>query len=613
MSCTHVNTQRTHLLVLPPAFTNNKFHEGHMYYLVLAKLVNRFYKQQGWCAPLIVGYDCHGIAIKLKLRSYKNENNVLELTRAKRFCLQSINAAESLYERLNIKFDAKWTTQDLHYHLLVDEFFKKAMKKGLIQHKEYVQEWCPNCEQYVANVQTGLEKVNKKEYYITFSIEGSSKTLSIMTTKPEYLQAIKLITISKDSEYLEFDGGWAVIQSLNIRVPIVVDSAVTNVGTGAMMICCFGSILDFKILKRHNISITNSVDSIKKCFLNMSFQSYEELQQIKKRKIEEYLIKGIVKQGSVVASVTVLHTDRSSCRKPIEYVSSLQTYLSVTKLKPELLLMISKIEMYPSKYEVNLRKWIEQIQDWCISRSYAWASHAPLATESQIVADMNIEKLSETYLDCWFQSAIAWLYTSKCFKDYPVDFQIQGYQILTKWGYYSLIAAVVLDYQVPFKKLRLTSLLRSKDGKKFSKSNNTTDGVNQLLDAYPLSAINLWVASLRSDADMILQTSDIQFANKVIQKYRSINNFYKTHSATTASDSVILERYAELPTLCKTLVDHFIEEALEYRLDSIKEIIKFIYQELSKKLLKEPVTKQQVWILKTCIDQLEPIFTQFLQ
>ena len=145
--------------------------------------------------------------------------------------------------------------------------------------------------------------------------------------------------------------------------------------------------------------------------------------------------------------------------------------------------------------------------------------------------DINKEKCGSWYADCWFESAIAWHYLKKLTKISCVDIQFQGYEILGTWAHYSIVAACVLDQRVPFKRIRLNSLLLTPERKKFSKSSGHSLDVFSLIETYGIDACRLWIASLKSDADMIFVENELIYCKKAVRKIYSIIKFYESKKA----------------------------------------------------------------------------------
>lgn len=598
-----------HLAVLPPAFTNNKPHQGHLYYLTLVHLVNKYYRLKGIPAPLITGYDCHGLAIKLKLAKLPPyEGN--PLTHARRYCLQSVKEFNKLYDAMGIQFDARWSTQDLHYGLLVDQFIAQAKLQGLLERKNRIQEYCANCQQFLSHAQLTSKTVYKNRYIIKFTVVETGQVYQFMTTKPTYLWAAKAIVVSPERmDLTHLVGCTARLPVANLDVPIIADPVASPDQYGLMMIACFGSISDYQVLVKHNLPITNAVDPITHRFHGEKFANYQQLVRIHTRLCGTLLASGYVRIDGSYEGVTIVHGQRSSCQTPIDYAYSQHVYVRVTDIKPKLLAMSERIDIYPQKYRKNLTQLLENVKDWCISRNYPWAAHAPLVDKAQltVLSDVNTQPFSPCYLDCWFESALAWLYTARIAgNEQPPTVQVQGYQILTKWAYYSMVAATIMGYPYPFAKLRLTSLLRTKDGKKFSKSTETANNPLRLIETHGVPAIRLWVALLRSDADMVLQVKDIEYAAKALRKIASIERYYQVHAEQSSDDPTIDETYKQVLPRITALIAEFWTAALEYRLDRIGAVVQFM-RALSSTLLTQRPSRQQITLLRQVLELVTPL------
>ena len=122
------------VLIIPPAFPTAKPHPGHAVYLSRIDCVHRNRVSHQNNKGLTIGYDCHGIPVKCKVSDLNLAGN--ELSIAKRYTVQAIKQFEALIDKLDLSKGARWSTADIDYQLLVDEFIEKSKAKGLLINKK---------------------------------------------------------------------------------------------------------------------------------------------------------------------------------------------------------------------------------------------------------------------------------------------------------------------------------------------------------------------------------------------------------------------------------------------------------------------------------------------
>jgi valyl-tRNA synthetase len=627
-----------HLVSIPPAFTSGKPHHGHALYLTLIDSANNLFKSLNYKTKLVLGYDTHGLPIKMKvkeLKSVKYNKEFPQITLARRFSVEAIKAFEELVDKLGVKIDQRWTTEDLFYQITVDKFFEEATKKNLIYSTESIQEYCVYCEEYLAESELGVKNVEKNVYSMNWVIEGI--VYKVMTTRPQLIT--NAVAIAVNPSLTNIKGEYAYIETLNIRVPVIRDNIakLDENSNGFCMVSFCGSRNDYEFIKKYKLGYKNYLDTEKRFFNEQPYvyvdkELFKEKPYINVERAVHDITKELIRNNVITlekktVGLTIIHGERASCQKRIEYNYSNQLYLAVEPLREKLLNMLNSIEFYPQKYRVIIKKWIENAHDWCIGRKYPWGSHINLVESKSLKILENIleEPIVDYYFDVWFESAISWYYTTKCASELNLDYasiQVQGYEILNTWFFYSLIAAIVLDKRVPFEKVKLTPLLLNSEGKKYSKSMKNYISPNNLMDAYGTSAFRLWGIQQKSDADSIFNEEEIKNAKKSLIKLNSICKFYKKYYRERVEELVNFEEgqklYKELIQLIKTHVES-VKSSYDY--SKIKLIISFIHNELSRVFLTTYYDMRETYIhnlllgkmLKLILEQIMFICPDILQ
>jgi valyl-tRNA synthetase len=602
-----------YIISVPPAFTTGKPHKGHLLYLVKVDVISRTINNENY---LVLGYDTHGLPTKCKVAEIKSRVDIVinPTTVAKRFSTEAIKEFEKLVSLLKIKISQRWTSDDIFYQIAVDNLLIKAKEKELLYKKYNIQEYCAYCEQYLANSEMSMVQIQKQAYEIKWLIDQIEYTCS--TTKPYLLEYAVALVFPQCDQFTHLKGKIASIPALNLVVPVILDNDYYKKSIYSCYFVAFcGSQSDFKFIIKHNLSFKNYINVKNNTYLKNEFTKWETAV---KQTLETYLInKVILPITSNEKGLSLIHSERGNCKKPIEYHYSEHIYINVQKLKTKLNGMCNLINITPIKYKKILTLWIENARDWCISRRYSWANHIYLKpkTDIEFIQDFeDIQNIQNIFCDVWVDSSIAWYYTANCISTpRPVDLQIQGYEILNTWAYYSMIAAIILDYSCPFYNLKVTSLLRSKDGSKYSKSSKNYESPIETVNKHGLAAVRLWALLTDGDADQVFNETDFVYCKSVYKKYINIIKFSELNKPNKIETSLYYESFK---TELTKIYEDYINELKKGNLKTLPKLIKFMCKKLSTEYISRNIKEKELDIFRTSLKEcviilkliFEPIF-----
>ena len=295
-------------------------------------------------------------------------------------------------------------------------------------------------------------------------------------------------------------------------------------GSGLVGVAAFSSLKDYQIIKKHNLDYES--------VLNNNLLTEKEILELINKKI-------IRKEGQIEIHCQV-HTERSSCNQQISYVNTEQLYLKIEDFKKDFLNLFEGYKILNKTHKPYLVNWCKNLRDWCISRQYQNGTKIELYQNKERLS-INFEPKAKRYtsvLDCWFESALSFLLV-KNYYQVPIAnlLRVQGYQISRTWLLYTYIMGYYLDFDMRDMKVLLTGLILNQDGRKFSKSNNSSSTFFKTI-----GALRLWsVSFLPSKTEKRISPTQILLFEKRVSKWNQyIKNIIIDDNASEVIPEVLL-------------------------------------------------------------------------
>jgi valyl-tRNA synthetase len=506
----------------PPPYTSGILHIGHIYQYIPIEVLSRFLKQTDNKVILDFGFDIHGLPTELKARKlYKK----VDFNLIKEFAEDNILKMVKDLKSLDFDIKKPWNTNELDYIDCVHQLLTKAYSKGLLSIKNRLTYFCSNCKTSLSKSEVSNRSVKKKGYFLKFRV--GQEYYQAFTTKPELVfNSVAVFYNPEDKRYNCLKNKLAYIDKLNLVLPILQDTTVkSDFGTGLVYISAYGSFTDYQYIRKHNLNWKNYMNS--KGIVQIPDIKFKNLdyQEFKNKYIKFLVSSDILKYYKDIDSIQIYHSERSSCNKSIHYINKPQVYILSSKIRKQILDKLDLITFQPEKYKSELKNWVLNLQDWCISRQNIFGTNFNLNIDYHNKIISKSQNLNSEVCDCWLDSSITWYYLYKKYKKIP-KFRFQGYEIIRTWLLYSLISSEILGFSIPFEKVIFTSLLLNKSHKKISKSNSEISEVKNILKKYDKNTIRLWATKSFSDSDTIFQEVYLKNTYKQIQKLKSIFNFY---------------------------------------------------------------------------------------
>ncbi len=594
-------------IVIPPPNVTGSLHMGHAFNTALIDVVVRFQRLLGKNVLCLPGTDHASIAVQTILeKQLKSEGKTSEDIGRDEFLKRAWNWKEQSGGRIvsqlkRIGYSVDWTrerfTLDQKLNEAVIEAFNILYKKNLIYRGEYLVNWCPESQSAVSDLEVEMQEVNGHLWHFKYPLISESgeyldKYLEVATTRPETLLGDTAVAVNPDDDrYKEFIGLKVKVPFVDREIPIIADSHVDkDFGTGCVKVTPAHDPNDFAIGKRHNLKQINVMN--KDGTLNINAGIFQNLDRYDARK---KIIKELDNLGLLIKIEDYKHTVPFSDRGkvPIEPLLSTQWFLKMDDISQGCLNEIDskKPSFIPPRWEKVYKDWLENINDWCISRQLWWGHQIPawyVLDESQdsieqntpyIVAineedalieankkfGLNIKLVRDKdVLDTWFSSGL-WPFSTLGWpnindpdfkKWYPNSVLVTGFDIIFFWVARMTMMGNTFTKNIPFRDVYIHGLVRDENNKKMSKSSGNGIDPILLIDKYGSDALRFALIrevagagqDIRLDFDRKKDTSSTveasrNFANKLwnATKFVLINKTSNNNYSLNESDETSLE------------------------------------------------------------------------
>ncbi len=594
-------------VVIPPPNVTGSLHMGHAFNTALIDVVVRFQRLLGKNVLCLPGTDHASIAVQTILeKQLKSEGKTSEDIGRDEFLKRAWNWKEQSGGRIvsqlkRIGYSVDWTrerfTLDQKLNEAVIEAFNILYKKNLIYRGEYLVNWCSESQSAVSDLEVEMQEVNGHLWHFKYPLISESgeyldKYLEVATTRPETLLGDTAVAVNPDDDrYKEFIGLKVKVPFVDREIPIIADLHVDkDFGTGCVKVTPAHDPNDFAIGKRHNLKQINVMN--KDGTLNINAGIFQNLDRYDARK---KIIKELDNLGLLTKIEDYKHTVPFSDRGkvPIEPLLSTQWFLKMDDISQGCLNEIDskKPSFIPPRWEKVYKDWLENINDWCISRQLWWGHQIPawyVLDESQdsieqntpyIVAineedalieankkfGLNIKLVRDKdVLDTWFSSGL-WPFSTLGWpnindpdfkKWYPNSVLVTGFDIIFFWVARMTMMGNTFTKNIPFRDVYIHGLVRDENNKKMSKSSGNGIDPILLIDKYGSDALRFALIrevagagqDIRLDFDRKKDTSSTveasrNFANKLwnATKFVLINKTSNNNYSLNESDETSLE------------------------------------------------------------------------
>ena len=553
----------SYCIMMPPPNVTGKLHMGHALDGTIQDVLIRYKRMNGYNTLWLPGTDHAAISTEMKVvQKLAKEGKTKQDLGREKFLEEAWDwtkeyggIIQKQQRKLGCSCDWDRTrfTLDEGMSDAVLEQFVKLYEKGLIYKGKRMVNWCTSCRTSISDAEVEYKEEASHLWHIRYKIVGEdNKYVEVATTRPETMLGDTAVAVHPDDErYKDIVGKKCILPIMNKEIPIVADEFVEKeFGTGCVKITPAHDPNDYACSQRHNLEIIEVFDDDFK--MGNLAPEYAGMDLLDARKA---IVKKLEEIGALVSVEDYTHNVAKCerCKNTIEPKISTQWFVSMKDLAKRAADSVRNGEtrFIPKRYEKQYFNWLDNIQDWCISRQLWWGHRIP-AYYCEECGHINVaknepekcEKCGSTNLkqdpdtlDTWFSSAL-WPFSTLGWPDtnsidyktfYPTQTLVTGFDIITFWVSRMMTQALEFTGEVPFKDVLIHGIVRDSQGRKMSKTLGNGIDPLEVIDEYGADSLRFSVLSgttmgndIRFMPEKLEQASN--FANKIWNAAKFITN-----------------------------------------------------------------------------------------
>ena len=612
---------KPYTILMPPPNVTSQLHMGHGTGYTIQDLLIRWKRMKGLNACWLPGTDHAGIATQMMVEKELAKDGKTKTDLGREAFVGKLQDWKDKYGGMILEqfkkmgFSCDWNrlayTMDPVLSKAVRQVFVDLYNEGLIYRGERLVNWDVVLKTAISDDEVESKEVPGHLWYFRYPVEGTDKQIPIATTRPETMLGDTAVAVNpEDERFKDLIGKNVKLPFTDRLIPIVADDYVkSEFGTGAVKITPAHDPNDFEIGQRHSlpfISILNDDGT-------MNDEVPDRFKGMDRFVARKEVIKGLKELELFDEEKSYKHAIPFSERSKtvIEPKLSKQWYVKMSSLaKPAADAARSdELTFSPESWKKTYLYWLDNIQDWCISRQLWWGHRIPIwycsdcngvttgmedPTECSSCKSKNIVQ-DEDVLDTWFSS---WLWPmspfgwpeedEKSVKDLayynPTDVLVTAPEIIFLWVARMVMANLKFQGRLPFKHVYFNATICDKQGRKFSKTlGNGIDPI-EVIDKHGADAVRFTAVSLAPLGGRVRMEHDdfdngARFMNKIWNAARFLLKYVDTNTELPSLDSF------EPSMAEKWLLDNFAQTAAKvdknleaYRVnDAVEDIYHFIW------------------------------------
>ena len=541
------------VIVIPPPNVTGALHLGHPLFVATEDIMIRYHRMKGEPTLWVPGTDHAGIATQLQVENLLRKEGTTreaigrEAFEARVWQWKEKYGGEIINQLRRLGASCDWErerfTLDQGLSRAVREAFVRLYEQGLIYQGPRMINWSPGLQTAVSDLEVEYSEEQGKLYHFKYMLaDGSGDYIPVATTRPETIPGDTAVAVHpEDARYARFVGKTVIVPILNREIPVVADDYVTKeFGTGALKITPGHDPHDYEIGQRHNLPLINIMN--KDATLNGNAGKYAGLDRFKARKA---IWEDMTEAGLVLKEEPYLMNVPRSQRggEIIEPLVSTQWFVRMGSLAEMAADSVrnGEITFVPDRFTKVFLSWMDNIQDWCISRQLWWGHRIPVwycqdcrdvivsRDDPDMCPKCGSKKLEQDpdVLDTWFSSGL-WPFSVFGWPDatpdfnyfYPTSVMETGYDILFFWVARMVMDGLFFTGKAPFHTVYLHGMVRDDKGQKMSKTKNNVIDPLVLMNEYGTDALRFsLVVGSSSGSDQNVGVKKVEgnrnFANKV--------------------------------------------------------------------------------------------------
>ncbi|MBR0350749.1 MAG: valine--tRNA ligase [Clostridia bacterium] len=555
--------KENYCIMMPPPNVTGKLHMGHALDDTIQDILIRFKRMQGYNTLWLPGSDHAAISTEMKVvQKLRDEGKTKQDLGREKFLEETWDWTHKYggiiqKQQRKLGCSCDWErnrfTMDEGMSDAVLEQFIKLYEEGLIYKGKRMVNWCTSCNTSISDAEVEYKEEPSHLWHIRYKITGTEdKFITVATTRPETMLGDTAVAVHpEDERYKDLVGKTCILPIMNKEIPIIADDFVEKeFGTGCVKITPAHDMNDYQAGLRHNLEIVEVFDENFK--MGNLVPEYKGMDLIEARKL---IVEKLKEIGALVKEEEYTHNVAKCerCKHTIEPKISTQWFVNMKDMAKRAADSCRNNEMrfVPKRYEKQYFNWLDNIQDWCISRQLWWGHRIP-AYYCEDCGEIYVGKSmpekcpkcgstklhqDEDTLDTWFSSAL-WPFSTLGWpnvesedykKFYPTNVLVTGFDIITFWVSRMMTQGLKFTDVPPFKDVVVHGLVRDSQGRKMSKTLGNGIDPMDVIEKYGADALRFSVISgttmgndIRFLPEKLEQASN--FANKIWNAAKFITN-----------------------------------------------------------------------------------------
>ena len=546
-------TKESFCIMMPPPNVTGKLHMGHALDGTIQDILIRFKRMQGYNTLWLPGSDHASISTEMKVVEKLKKEGKTKYEIGRDAFLKETWDWTRLYggtiqeQQRKLGCSCDWDrrrfTLDEGLSEAVLEEFVNLYNDGYIYKGTRMINWCPNCDTAISDAEVEYKEEASHLWHLRYKIKDEDRYVEVATTRPETMLGDTAVAVNPtDERYKDIVGKKCIVPIVNREIPIIADEFVDKeFGTGCVKITPSHDPNDYQAGKRNNLEFIEVFDS--KTIMGDLMPEVKGMKAIDARPI---IVERLKELGALVSIEDYTHNVGTCerCKTKIEPRISEQWFVKMKDLvKPAIeAVKNGDIKFIPKRYEKIYFNWLENIQDWCISRQLWWGHRIPayyckdcnhinvakkMPEKCEKCGSKNLVQDEDT-LDTWFSSAL-WPFSTLGWPNteaedlkmfYPSNVLVTAYDIIFFWIARMVFSGFYAMHEKPFSDILIHGIVRDSQGRKMSKTLGNGVDPLEVIDKYGADSLRFSVLSgttmgndIRYMPEKLDQASN--FANKI--------------------------------------------------------------------------------------------------
>ncbi|MDD4189144.1 MAG: valine--tRNA ligase, partial [Eubacteriales bacterium] len=537
-------------IVIPPPNITGQLHMGHALDETQQDILIRMKRMQGYSTLWLPGTDHASIATEAKIvEALAGEGLTKDMLGREKFLERAWAWKEKYGGRIveqlkklgsSCDWERERFTMDEGLSKAVTEVFIRLYNKGLIYRGERIINWCPGCNTSISDTEVEHEEKEGSFWHLKYPIKETGEFIAVATTRPETMLGDTAVAVNpSDKRYRHLVGKTVILPLSGREIPVIEDEYVDmELGTGAVKITPAHDPNDFEVGLRHSLAVIKVLND--DASMNENAGAYAGLDRYEARK---QVLKDLQNQGFLLKTESHIHNIGTCyrCGSVIEPMVSRQWFVKMKPLAGPALEAVKNgiVAFTPDRFEKIYFNWMENIQDWCISRQLWWGHRIPAyyccechemtvgrnkPDVCSFCGGLEFEQDEDT-LDTWFSSAL-WPFSTLGWPEatedldyfYPTDVLVTSYDIIFFWVARMIFSGIEHTGKAPFGNVLIHGLVRDSKGRKMSKSLGNGLDPLEVIDDYGTDALRYSLTVGNAPGN------DMRFSSEKIEAGRNFTN-----------------------------------------------------------------------------------------